>query len=351
MTVPELTLTELFSPGPLLLLNAKGRPTAPFACIDLDRVRDGSAEADVHRAAQALGRPHVPLVGTATQPPEGPGVALAEALDLTLVQGEQEESLPRTCVAVRDVAEAVQQLSSATATRPLTVAALCQTLRLTAALPVAQGLVVESMAYSMLLASEEFAEWREKTPRREPPHHVPSVLVNRNAAGLEVLLAHPARRNAYSREMRDGLVEALELVAWDSSIEWVRLAGQGPAFCSGGDLDEFGSVDDVATAHLIRLRQGAGVALEGVRDRVTVQLHGACIGAGVEIPAFAAHVIAAPCTTLRLPELAMGLIPGAGGTVSITRRIGRWRTAWLAISGTSIGPERARAWGLVDEVG
>jgi enoyl-CoA hydratase/carnithine racemase len=151
--------------------------------------------------------------------------------------------------------------------------------------------------------------------------------------------------------MRDGLVEAFELVAWDDSIKDVRLFGEGPAFCSGGDLDEFGTIDDVAVAHLIRLRQGAGAALERIRDRVSVQLHGPCIGAGVEIPAFANHVVADPSTTLRLPELSMGLIPGAGGTVSITRLVGRWRTAWLAITGTAIGPERALSWGLVDEIG
>jgi enoyl-CoA hydratase/carnithine racemase len=46
----------------------------------------------------------------------------------------------------------------------------------------------------------------------------------------------------------------------------------------------------------------------------------------------------------------MGLIPGAGGTVSITKRIGRWRTAWLALSGARLDAATALAWGLVDEV-
>jgi enoyl-CoA hydratase/carnithine racemase len=54
--------------------------------------------------------------------------------------------------------------------------------------------------------------------------------------------------------------------------------------------------------------------------------------------------------TLGLPELALGLIPGAGGTVSITRRIGRWRTAYLVLSGQTIDAATALGWGLVDEV-
>jgi len=51
-----------------------------------------------------------------------------------------------------------------------------------------------------------------------------------------------------------------------------------------------------------------------------------------------------------LPEIAMGLIPGAGGTVSLPRRIGRQRTAFLAVTGDSISSETALKWGLVDEV-
>ncbi|MDQ6696224.1 MAG: enoyl-CoA hydratase/isomerase family protein, partial [Actinomycetota bacterium] len=55
-------------------------------------------------------------------------------------------------------------------------------------------------------------------------------------------------------------------------------------------------------------------------------------------------------TTFRLPELAMGLVPGAGGTVSLPRRIGRHRTAWLALTGASIDAPTALDWGLVDTI-
>jgi enoyl-CoA hydratase/carnithine racemase len=49
-----------------------------------------------------------------------------------------------------------------------------------------------------------------------------------------------------------------------------------------------------------------------------------------------------------LPELSLGLLPGAGGTVSVTRRIGRWRTAYLVLSGLSIDADTAVTWGLAD---
>jgi enoyl-CoA hydratase/carnithine racemase len=62
-------------------------------------------------------------------------------------------------------------------------------------------------------------------------------------------------------------------------------------------------------------------------------------------------VVAQPDAVFGLPELALGLIPGAGGTVSVTRRIGRWRTAYLVLSGRAIDAATALAWGLVDEIG
>lgn len=79
-------------------------------------------------------------------------------------------------------------------------------------------------------------------------------------------------------------------------------------------------------------------------------MKGACVGAGVEMSAFADRVVAARGTTVRLPEVAMGLIPGAGGTVSLTRRIGRQRTALLALLGDAVEIDSPIVLGLVDEV-
>jgi len=79
-------------------------------------------------------------------------------------------------------------------------------------------------------------------------------------------------------------------------------------------------------------------------------VHGACVGAGVELPAFAARVLARANVLFQLPEVSMGLVPGAGGTASIARRIGRQRTAWMALSGARIDAETAIDWGLVDEI-
>ena len=79
-------------------------------------------------------------------------------------------------------------------------------------------------------------------------------------------------------------------------------------------------------------------------------VHGSTLGGGIEMAAFADRIVADPGSTFGLPEVAIGLIPGAGGTVSLPRRIGRQRTAALGISGRSIDAATALEWGLVDEV-
>jgi enoyl-CoA hydratase/carnithine racemase len=165
-----------------------------------------------------------------------------------------------------------------------------------------------------------------------------------------ITLCRPAKHNAFNTAMRDQLHEALLLVASDPTIVKVVIEGAGPSFCSGGDLDEFGSFPDPATAHVTRLTRSAGRLISSMAAKVEARLHGACMGAGIELPAFAARVVADPGTVISLPEIGLGLIPGAGGTVSLPRRIGRQRTCELALSQARIDAAAALAWGLVDEI-
>jgi len=174
--------------------------------------------------------------------------------------------------------------------------------------------------------------------------------VQRSPGRLELTLNRPEKRNAFSAEMRDALVEGLHVAVSDPSLREIVLRGQGAAFCSGGDLDEFGTLPDPATAHGVRSVRHPARLLSSCADRVRVELHGACVGAGIELPAFAARVVAKRDAFFHLPEVGFGLVPGAGGTVSIPRRIGRQRTAWLALSGARLDPDTALSWGLIDEI-
>lgn len=275
--------------------------------------------------------------------------ALAASLDLTLVPGP---AAGRQYISAADLDAEVGALAAAAAANPHAVLVLAGLLRRTGSLPLAAALDAESFAYSTLLGGSEFRRWldaRERGPL-PPAAADPQVLVGRDGATLFLTLNRPERRNAYGREMRDALVSALLVAELDPSITRVHIDGAGSAFCAGGDLDEFGATPDLATAHFVRTRAGAGLSLHRLAERTEVLVHGACVGAGIELPAFAGRIRARPHTTFRLPELGMGLIPGAGGTVSIPRRIGRWRTLYLALSGRSINVTQAREWGLVDAI-
>jgi Enoyl-CoA hydratase/isomerase len=218
------------------------------------------------------------------------------------------------------------------------------------------SLVAESATYSMLQSGPEFAAWRlsygslrSSLSKPLPGDGAEPVLVARSANELRVTLNRPDRHNAYSASMRDGLVDALELAVVDEDLHIV-LNGNGPSFCSGGELTEFGSFADPASAHQTRLTRSAARQFVRVADRVTVSVHGYCFGAGIELAAFASRVIAHPETIFALPELALGLVPGSGGTASLPPRIGRRRTALLALTGRRIDANTALDWGLIDEI-
>jgi len=212
------------------------------------------------------------------------------------------------------------------------------------------GLLAESAVYSALQGGSEFEAWRASRPPRPRRAEDAPVVVARNEGVLHIILDRPHVQNALDIAMRDALVDALDLAAVDPSVTEIHLRGMGAAFCAGGDLDEFGTFADPASAHLVRLDRSIARAAAAVSDRLIAHLHGACIGSGIEIPAFARTVLADPDTTIALPELSLGLIPGAGGTVSLPRRIGRHRTARLALTGLPIDATTALEWGLVDGV-
>lgn len=277
-------------------------------------------------AVTAFGPPSV-VVGIAADP-------ASSAVECDLVLGADELHL------LDDVVGTVER-------NPVASAALVALLR-SGPGSVAAGLVAESATYAALQSGEEFRRWRAARRRRDVVGDERPVNARREGDVLHLTLHRPARRNALDASMRDSLAELLGLALADPTIRSIVLDGSGPAFCSGGDLDEFGTAPDPATAHLVRLERNLGALIHAVADRLTVHLHGAAIGSGIELAAFAHRVLAAPDVVIALPELAMGLIPGAGGTVSLTRRIGRHRLCRMALTGERVGLRRALEWGLVD---
>lgn len=233
--------------------------------------------------------------------------------------------------------------------RPHTAAVIVQLLRVLPKLSVEDGLTCESMAYGLLQGSAEHAAWLAARGGEggEAPH-AGDVRLAREDATLCITLDRPQAGNAIDRPMRDALHTAFSFAAIDESIRAVRLLGAGRTFSLGADLSEFGTTGDPATAHHIRGLTLPARAIARCADRLEVHVQGGCVGAGLEMAAFARRITATRDAWFHLPELAMGLLPGAGGCASLTRRIGRQRAGLMILSGKRISARQALGWGLVD---
>jgi enoyl-CoA hydratase/carnithine racemase len=282
-------------------------------------------------------------------------VAVGSPSDEATFTLTEDDGDDRRTVTVRSVPDALAELTDRCERWPQAAAVCDDVLRsIDPDGPTRAGIVTESLAYSTLQSGQEFARWlAERGPAMVPELPDP-VHADREGDVLRVRFNRPQRHNAFSTDMRAELLEALEVARLDPSVTDVVLTGNGESFCSGGDLAEFGTFADPASAHLARTRHSPALVLDEITARLgpacRAEVHGQVLGSGLEMAAFCGHVTCRSGATLGLPELALGLIPGAGGTVSITRRIGRWRTAYLVLSGQTIDPPTALDWGLVDAV-
>jgi enoyl-CoA hydratase/carnithine racemase len=234
---------------------------------------------------------------------------------------------------------------------PIATVMLARVLRLGDALGFEAALEVESLAYSALLGGPEFARWLEQAPHETGGEEAPQpVRYEREGDVVTLTLSSPATNNAMTATMRDALYEALVNVLEDPTEPRLVLRAEGKCFSTGGHLPEFGTTKDLAAAHVIRTQRSCARVLHRLGGRAEVHLRGACIGSGIEVPAAAARRVAAPDLIVQLPELAMGLIPGAGGTASLARAIGRHRLMWLALGSFRIGAPQALDWGLIHAI-
>ena len=291
----------------------------PLAFVDLDACQD---------IAQLESLPPFPVIGIGER-----NHPLAAALDAVIESPIDMEAL-------------ITQVER----RPRAAAVTVQLLRTSQGLPLDRALWLESLAYGLLQGSEEYAAWLSGRRPSQPPSPEGRVIVARQGDVLHIVLDRPHARNAINRTIRDQLYEAFTLASLDPEIRAVKLRSVGEAFSAGGDLEEFGTTKDPATAHLIRARTLPAQALARRPEILDVHVQGAAIGAGVEISAFAGRVTAASTAWFQLPELAMGLLPGAGGCVSVPRRIGRQRAALMMLSGQRIDAQTALRWGLIDAI-
>src|SRR5260221_3348506 len=175
------------------------------------------------------------------------------------------------------------------------------------------------------------------------------IELEREGGIARIFLNRPEKVNALDSRMLESLAEHLERLAAEDGLRVVLLAGRGKVFCGGADVGELASLDQSsAPAFVAKVHRVCG-ALRALRVPVVARLHGAVIGAGLEIAAACDLRIAAQGTRFAMPEVRLG-IPSVVEAALLPRLIGSGRAAWLVLTGEPIDAERACAWGLVEEL-
>ncbi len=151
--------------------------------------------------------------------------------------------------------------------------------------------------------------------------------------------------NPLSSGVRQGLHDGMTQALGDADVTAIVVTGAGRAFIAGADISEFGAA---ATA-------GPGLhevleLMEGSAKPVVAALNGTAFGGGLEVALCCDYRVAAPKAPVGLPEVKLGLLPGAGGTQRLPRLIGAEKALQFILSGDPIPAPQAKALGIVDEV-
>ena len=161
---------------------------------------------------------------------------------------------------------------------------------------------------------------------------------------IAVVTADNPPVNALKHEVRAGLAEGLKHAREDTGVKAVVIACAGRTFFAGADITEFGKPPRAPSLHDVI------AAIEAMPKPVVAALHGTALGGGFEL-ALACHFrIAVPAARVGLPEVKLGLLPGAGGTQRLPRLVGPEKALEMIVTGEPIGAAEARVGGIIDEI-
>ncbi|WP_374521699.1 enoyl-CoA hydratase/isomerase family protein [Hydrogenophaga sp.] len=177
------------------------------------------------------------------------------------------------------------------------------------------------------------------------------VVVERDGHVAVVVLNRPEAINAINAAMKIALPQVLQALDDDPDVRVVVMAGAGPrGFCAGADIKGFTEPETSLRARKRLLQAGFTSALDRFSKPTIAALHGHCLGGGMEIALACDLRVAAQDTLLALPEINLGLMPGAGGTQRLPRLVGLGRALELMLLGDRIGAEEALRIGIVNRV-
>jgi 3-hydroxyacyl-CoA dehydrogenase len=150
--------------------------------------------------------------------------------------------------------------------------------------------------------------------------------------------------NALSQAVRDGLKRGVEAAEANGAAKAIVIICDGRTFIAGADISEFGKPAAPPSLH------EALDVMENASKPVIAAIHGTALGGGLEVALTAHYRIAVPSAKCGLPEIKLGILPGAGGTQRLPRLIGPEKALDVILSGTPFGAREAKEWGVVDEL-
>jgi len=165
-----------------------------------------------------------------------------------------------------------------------------------------------------------------------------------------IFLNRPEKVNALDSALLSVLLDAINRVAASPDSRAVVLGGRGKAFCGGADVRELSALSASNAGAFVQRIHDVCAALRKLPVPVVARLHGAVIGAGLEIAAACDLRIAAEGTRFSMPEVRLG-IPSVVEAALLPRLMGSGRAAWLVLTGEAIDARRAYEWGLVEQIG
>jgi enoyl-CoA hydratase len=165
-----------------------------------------------------------------------------------------------------------------------------------------------------------------------------------------VFLERPEKANALNSAALQRLAAEFERLSSVEDLRVVVLAGRGKSFCGGADIEELRKLDSSSAGPFVEKIHRVCKAIRDLPVPVIAQLHGAVIGAGLEIAAACDLRIAAAGTKFAMPEVRLA-IPSVVEAALLPRLMGSGRAAWLVLTGEAIDARRAYEWGLIEEIG
>ena len=179
----------------------------------------------------------------------------------------------------------------------------------------------------------------------------PTVLYSKEAHVARITLNRPRVINAYNMQMRDELYELLSAANDDADVRVLVLSGSGErGFCAGADLTEFGTAPSLAVARQVRWERDIWGLFLSIRKPMIAAVHGFVVGSGVEMACLCDIRIASDDAVFSMPEVALGMIPAAGGTQTLPRVVGVASTLELVLTNRRVSAEEAERIGLVHQV-